>query len=65
MDGYETTENLKGDPETAGIPVIALTASHVLSQDHQRAVDIGCSAYLRKPVARVLLLETVRKHIRK
>ncbi len=65
MDGYETTENLKIDPRTAGIPVVALTASHVLSEDHQRAMDVGCADYLQKPVARVLLLETVHKHLRK
>ena len=65
MDGYETTENLKKDAQTAGIPVVALTASHVLSEDHQRAMRVGCADYLQKPVARVLLLEKVRQHIRR
>ncbi|MDQ3855500.1 MAG: response regulator [Chloroflexota bacterium] len=63
MDGYETTENLKAHPETASIPVVALTASHVMSEDHQRAIEIGCADYLQKPVARLLLLEKVRQHI--
>lgn len=64
MDGYETTINLKANPETADIPVIALTASHVMSEDHQRAIEVGCADYMQKPVARLLLLEKVRQHIR-
>lgn len=64
MDGYETTASLKADPQTAEIPVIALTASHVMSEDHRRALDVGCVEYLQKPVARVLLLQKVRQHIR-
>ena len=65
MDGYETTLNLKANPEPADIPVVALTASHVMSDDHQRAMQIGCADYLQKPVARLLLLEKVRQHIKK
>ncbi len=63
MDGYETTEKLKANPATAHIPVIALTASHVMSDDHQRALRVGCADYLQKPVARVILLQKVRQHI--
>jgi CheY-like chemotaxis protein len=49
MDGWEATRILKGDPETAGIPVIALTA-HAMSEDRRRAEEVGCDAYLSKPV---------------
>ncbi|MDQ3327565.1 MAG: response regulator [Chloroflexota bacterium] len=64
MDGYQTTENLKSNPETTDIPVVALTASHVMSEDHKRALDVGCVDYLQKPVARALLLQKVRLHIK-
>lgn len=64
MDGYETTEHLKADPGTADIPVVALTASHVMSEDHQRAMQVGCADYLQKPVSRLLLLQKVRQHIK-
>lgn len=63
MDGYETTINLKANPATADIPVIALTASHVMSEDHQRAIQVGCADYLQKPVARPVLLEKVRQYL--
>ncbi|HYW10262.1 MAG TPA: response regulator [Longimicrobium sp.] len=49
MDGWEATRILKGDPETAGIPVIALTA-HAMSEDRRRAEEVGCDGYLSKPV---------------
>ncbi|MDP9351902.1 MAG: response regulator [Chloroflexota bacterium] len=64
MDGYETTERLKTNPATSHIPVVALTASHVMSDDHKRAIQVGCADYLQKPVARVILLQKVRQHIR-
>ncbi len=64
MDGYQTTENLKSNPDTTDIPVIALTASHVMSEDHKRALQVGCVDYLQKPVARVLLLQKVRHYIK-
>ena len=49
MDGWQVTRFLKNNPETKGIPVIALTA-HALSTDRQKAFEIGCDDYDTKPV---------------
>lgn len=49
MDGWEATRHLKGDPKTAGIPIIALTA-HALSTDRQRSIEVGCAEFDTKPV---------------
>ena len=49
MDGWQVTKFLKNNPETKGIPVIALTA-HALSTDRQKAFEIGCDDYDTKPV---------------
>jgi CheY-like chemotaxis protein len=49
MDGWQVTRFLKSNPETKGIPVIALTA-HALSTDRQKAFEIGCDDYDTKPV---------------
>lgn len=49
MDGWEATRLIKGDPATACIPVIALTA-HALASDRERSVAVGCVDFDTKPV---------------
>lgn len=49
IDGLETTGRLKGDPRTASILVIALTA-HALATDRERSIAAGCIDYDTKPV---------------
>lgn len=48
LDGFEAIRLLKGAPDTANIPVIAVTA---LSRpvDRQRALDAGADDYVSKP----------------
>lgn len=49
MDGWTATKTLKGDPETAEIPIIALTA-HAMSGDEDKARSAGCDDFDTKPV---------------
>jgi CheY-like chemotaxis protein len=49
MDGWEATRLIKGNPRTANIPIIALTA-HALATDRQKSVEVGCAEYDTKPV---------------
>jgi CheY-like chemotaxis protein len=49
MDGWETTEQLKADPATAAIPVVAVTA-HAMPCDRLKAVEVGCADFETKPV---------------
>ena len=60
IDGWEATRRLKADPETASIPVVALTA-HAMAEDRQRAVDAGCESYLAKPVEPRRVVEEVER----
>ena len=49
MDGWEATRLIKTDPQTADIPIIALTA-HALATDRQTSVKVGCAEFDTKPV---------------
>ncbi len=49
MDGLEATRRIKGDPETAHIPIVALTA-HAMEDDETIFRNAGCDFYLSKPV---------------
>jgi CheY-like chemotaxis protein len=49
VDGWEATRRLKARPETAAIPVVALTA-HAMQGDEERARACGCDEYLTKPI---------------
>ncbi|MFK7990085.1 MAG: response regulator [Sandaracinaceae bacterium] len=62
MDGWATTQALKADETTRRIPVVALTA-HAGAEDRERAIQVGCSDYLTKPVERKQLVRTIRKNL--
>ena len=62
MDGYEVLRQLRADPETAGIPVIFLTAL-TAPADAQRGLLLGAAAYVSKPVVPAQLLGLVRQHL--
>ena len=49
IDGWEATRQIKANPTTQKIPVIALTA-HAMAGDEQKAREAGCDDYDTKPV---------------
>ena len=49
IDGFEVTRQLKADPRTVRIPVVALTA-RALTSDQEAARAAGCDDYDTKPV---------------
>ncbi|HRQ22979.1 MAG TPA: response regulator [Anaerolineales bacterium] len=64
MDGWTATRLIKGNAQTASIPLIALTA-HVLPGDRQRAIAAGCDDYIPKPMDLPELVQTVEEWIRR
>jgi CheY-like chemotaxis protein len=59
MDGWEATQQIKANPATAAIPIIALTA-HALASDRDKSVEVGCSDFDTKPVDLQRLLAKMR-----
>jgi two-component system, cell cycle response regulator DivK len=49
INGIEALSQLRADPRTRGIPVIAVTAS-AMTQDRQKIMAAGFDAYQSKPI---------------
>jgi two-component system, cell cycle response regulator DivK len=58
VDGWEATRQLKADQATAGIPIIALTA-HAMASDERKARDAGCDDFDTKPIELPRLLDKI------
>ena len=60
IDGWEATRQIKADAATQSIPVIALTA-HAMASDERKALEAGCDDYDTKPVNFKRLLGKIEK----
>jgi signal transduction histidine kinase/CheY-like chemotaxis protein len=58
MDGWSVLSVLKGDPETANIPVIMVT----MLQDRQMGYALGAADFLTKPVDAGKLRDVISRH---
>lgn len=61
-NGYEATKELKADPRTSIIPIIAFTASS-MKHDEDRIADLF-DGFLRKPVSRDELINILVQHLK-
>lgn len=63
MDGFETCQRLKADPETAHIPVVMVTAL-TDATDRVRGLESGADDFISKPVNDIALFARVRSLVR-
>ena len=64
IDGFEVCRRLRKDPETAGVPVIMLTA-RIGEDDRVRGLDLGADDYITKPFSPKEALARVRAVLRR
>ena len=62
MDGIEASLILKSDPTTEPVPIVAVTASTMKSEEEK--IASVCNGFLRKPIARQELLNTLARHLK-
>jgi CheY-like chemotaxis protein len=62
QDGLSLTRELKARPETASIPIVALTA-HVMATDIEESLGAGCAGYIAKPIDTRRLADEVRRYL--
>ena len=60
MDGFQVLEKIRGNPETAKVPVLMLTARDQHS-DIMRGYQMGATSYLVKPFNLDELVDAIRE----
>lgn len=60
MDGYEFVELLRGNPSTASLPVIFISAIYSDEYHHRKGYNTGAVDFLSKPFAPEILLSKIR-----
>ena len=60
MDGFEATKKIRNF--LPDLPIIATTA-YAFETDREKALSIGCSDYISKPIGKDVLLEVVNKYL--
>jgi two-component system, cell cycle response regulator DivK len=63
-DGWIIAREIKSNPITKHIPIIALTA-HVMKGDRERALEAGCDDYVSKPIDIIDLIQKLKGHLSK
>jgi CheY-like chemotaxis protein len=64
LDGWEATRRLKADETLKHIPIIALTA-HAMSTDEQKAREAGCDDFDTKPIELARLLAKIEAQLQR
>ncbi len=62
ISGLDVTRKIKGEPEVAHIPIIAVTA-FAMKDDEEKILRAGCEAYISKPISITNFLETVKQFL--
>ena len=62
MDGLDLTRQLKADPDTRDIIILAVT-SYAMKTDQEKALAAGCNGYVTKPIDTRALPDLLRRYL--
>lgn len=62
LDGYSIAAELKRDPATRGIPLVAVS-SFAMPGEKAKALALGCAGYIEKPIKALTFVELVRSFL--
>ncbi len=60
VDGWTVARTLRGAPEFATLPIVALTA-HAMDGDRERGLEAGCDEFMTKPIEVATFIPTLRR----
>lgn len=60
LDGYEVTLRLRGMPDLAGVPIVAVTAGG----DRQTSLAVGADGFIEKPIDAATFARTIERFLR-
>lgn len=58
LDGWEVTRQLRANPTTQALPIIALTG-YIMPDERESAIQAGCNDFHAKPVEYARLLQQI------
>ena len=64
IDGFKVCRQVKEDPETSHIKILAITG-YDTKENKDRIMDAGADGYLAKPIEMVVLLQRVEELLSK
>lgn len=64
IDGWQVVQQLKANPASQDMLVVALTA-HALPGDRKKAMDAGCDGYISKPLDVPNFTKMIATYLRK
>jgi CheY-like chemotaxis protein len=62
MDGYEVARRLRGNPDLAAVPIVAVT-SYAMPGDREKAIGAGCTGYIEKPIDPETFVQQMARHL--
>jgi two-component system, cell cycle response regulator DivK len=62
MDGYAVAREIRKNPLTSRIPIVAVT-SYAMTGDRERVLGAGCQGYIEKPINPDTFMEEIAMHL--